>query len=225
MRWQAFVNGSLTITYPRTNSQLVIDYGWLSGPQAHAATLWTDTHQLDPVADLEAWQQQVADDSGHLGTVIHLTSATAKNIVNNAKLKTYFNVEAGRRSVPRSIRSPASRRGHALRRPRRGLPSDGVGCGAHEAAHTRYLPPTRSSSRPSTRSTASRSLTRSTARSRSPRATTTRTSRWVRLRGHPRPHDQEPLPARRRGADRPDHPSRVLPVGDGRLGGGGDHHG
>lgn len=95
MRWQAFVNGSLTITYPRTNSQLFIDYGFLPGHKPTAGVLWSDTTNADPVADLEAWQQQVADDSGFLGLRIHLTSATAKLILNNVKLKTYFNVPAG----------------------------------------------------------------------------------------------------------------------------------
>ena len=95
MRWQVFVNGTLTITYPRTNSQLLIDYGWLSGHKPTPSTLWSDTTNSDPVADLEAWQQLLADDSGHLGLRVHLTSAAAKNVLNNAKLKTYFNVPVG----------------------------------------------------------------------------------------------------------------------------------
>lgn len=95
MRWQAFINGSLTVTYPRTNSQLFVDYGWLPGHKPTPGTLWTDTTNADPVADLEAWQQLLANDSGFLGTKIHLTSATAKLILNNAKIRTYFNVPVG----------------------------------------------------------------------------------------------------------------------------------
>jgi len=94
MRWQAF-QGSLTITYPRTNSQIFIDYGFLPGHKPTAAILWSDTVNSDPVADLEAYQQKVADDSGYLGIRIHITSATAKLIVTNVKLKSYFNVPAG----------------------------------------------------------------------------------------------------------------------------------
>ena len=56
MRWQAFVTGSLTITYPRTNSQLFIDYGFLPGHMPTASTLWSDTTNADPIADIEAWQ-------------------------------------------------------------------------------------------------------------------------------------------------------------------------
>ncbi len=57
--------------------------------------MWTDTTNSDPVADIEGWQQLVADDSGSLATQIHLTSATAKLLVTNVKLKTYFNVPTG----------------------------------------------------------------------------------------------------------------------------------
>ena len=94
-RWGVFVNGTLTITYPRTNSNLVVDYGWPAGHKPTTATFWTDTTNADPVADLEAWQQVTANDSGHLGTLIHITSEDAKLVVNNAKLKTYYNVPAG----------------------------------------------------------------------------------------------------------------------------------
>jgi hypothetical protein len=98
MRWQAF-RGSLTITYP-TGSTLVIDYGFPSGHTPTPATLWTDTTNSDPVADLEAWQQKLADDSGALGTRIHLTSNTAKLILQNQKLKTYYNVPSGQPFKP-----------------------------------------------------------------------------------------------------------------------------
>lgn len=100
MRWQAFVNGTLTITYPRTNSQLVIDYGYLSGHKPTPADLWTDLVNSDPVADLDAWQTKVANDSGHVGVNIHLTSQTAKLILRNQKLKGYFNVPVGQPFKP-----------------------------------------------------------------------------------------------------------------------------
>lgn len=98
MRWQAF-RGSLTITYP-TGSTLVIDYGFPSGHLPTAGTLWTDTVLSDPVADLEAWQTKIADDSGHVGTEVHLTSNTAKLILRNQKLKTYYNVPTGQPFKP-----------------------------------------------------------------------------------------------------------------------------
>lgn len=141
MRWQAFVNGTLTITYPRTNSQLVVDYGFLSGHKPTAATLWSDTTNSDPVADLEAWQQKVADDSGHLGTVIHITSAVAKLIVANAKLKTYFNVPSGqpfRASLDQVAGLLAEGTQFVVHDA--GFRPMASGAARDEAAHTRYLP-------------------------------------------------------------------------------------
>lgn len=100
MRWQAFVNGTVTITYPRTNSQLLIDYGFLAGHTPTPATLWTDLVNSDPVADLDAYQTLLAEDSGHVGVKIHLTSKTAKLILRNQKLKGYFSVPSGQPFKP-----------------------------------------------------------------------------------------------------------------------------
>lgn len=141
MRWDVFLNGALTITYPRTNSQLLVDYGWLPGHKPTASTLWTDTTNADPVADLEAAQQKVADDSGFLGTEIHLTSQDAKLIVTNAKLKNYFNVDAG---TP--FRASLNQVATLLAEGTRFIVHDAgwrpmaSGAARDEAAHTRYLP-------------------------------------------------------------------------------------
>lgn len=141
MRWQVFVNGSLTITYPRTNSQLVIDYGWLAGHKPTPSTLWTDLTNADPISDIEAWQQLLADDSGHLGSRIHLTSTVAKNIVNNAKIKTYFNVPAGQ-AFRASLDQVASllAEGTQFVVHDAGWRPMASGASRTDAAHTRYLP-------------------------------------------------------------------------------------
>jgi len=143
MRWQAFVNGSLTITYPRTNSQLVIDYGFLPGhkPTLAGVNLWSDTTNSDPVNDLEGWQQLVADDSGNLGTRIHLTSSTAKLILNNAKLKTYFNVPSGQpfRATLDQVAALLAE-GTEFVVHDSGYRPMASGAARDEAAHTRYLP-------------------------------------------------------------------------------------
>jgi hypothetical protein len=139
MRWQAF-RGSLTITYP-TGSTLVIDYGFPSGHTPTPATLWTDTTNSDPVADLEAWQTKIADDSGHVGTVIHLTSSTAKLILKNQKLKTYYNVPTGQPFKP-TLQDVANLLAEGTRfviydagfRPMASAASQA------DSAHTRYLP-------------------------------------------------------------------------------------
>lgn len=141
MRWQAFVQGSLTVTYPRTNSQLFIDYGWLPGHKPVPATLWSDTTNSDPVADMEGWQQQLANDSGYLGTRIHLTSSTAKLIIANAKLKTYFNVPTGQ-----PFRATLDQVAQLLAEGTQFVVHDAgfrpmaSGADRLDASHTRYLP-------------------------------------------------------------------------------------
>ena len=95
----------------------------------------------NPVGDIEAWQQLMADDSGHLGTVVHLTSQQAKNIINNVKLRDFFSVPAGA-AFRATLEQVASLLAEGTRfvihdagfRPMMsGAPRD-------EAAHTRYLP-------------------------------------------------------------------------------------
>jgi len=141
MRWQAFVNGSLTITYPRTNSQLAIDYGFLPGHKPTVSTSWSDYANSDPVTDLEAWQQVVADDSGSLGTRIHLTSATAKNIIRSESLKGFFNVPDGQ-----PFRATLDQVAQLLAEGTQFIVHDAgyrpmeSGADRSEEAHTRYLP-------------------------------------------------------------------------------------
>jgi hypothetical protein len=141
MRWDVFTTGALTVTYPRTNSQLFIDYGFLPGHKPVVSVSWSDIVLSDPVADMEGWQQQLADDSGQMGLLIHLTSADAKLVLQNQKLKTYFNVPVGTPFRP-TLQQVAS------------LLADGTqfviydagwrpmmsGADRSEAAHTRYLP-------------------------------------------------------------------------------------
>ena len=143
MRWQAFVNGTLTVTYPRTNSQLVIDYGWLSGHQVPLAgvNLWSAPATSNPVADLEGMQQKIADDSGHLGTVIHLTSTAATQILTSASIKAFFNVPAGQ-AFRASLEQVASLLAEGTRFVVHdsGFRPMASGASRLESAHTRYLP-------------------------------------------------------------------------------------
>lgn len=139
MRWQAF-RGSLTITYP-TGSTLVIDYGFPAGHTPTPSTLWTDTTDSDPVADLEAWQTKIADDSGHVGLVVHLTSSTAKLILKNQKLKTYYNVPSGQPFKP-TLQDVANLLAEGTRFVIYDAGFRPMASGASQAAsgHTRYLP-------------------------------------------------------------------------------------
>lgn len=141
MRWQAFVNGSVTITYPRTNSQLFIDYGFLPGHMPVVSTLWSDTTNSDPVADIEGWQLGMANDSGFLGTNIHITSKGAKYILNNTKLKSYFNVPVGtpfRATLDQVAQLLAAGTQFIIHDA--GFRPMASGASRSEAAHTRYLP-------------------------------------------------------------------------------------
>ncbi len=139
MRWQAF-RGTLTITYP-TGSTLVIDYGFPAGHAPTAATLWTDTVNSDPVADLEAWQTKIADDSGHVGVNVHLTSSTAKLILRNQKLKTYYNVPTGQPFKP-TLQDVANllAEGTNFIIYDAGFRPMASGASQLDSAHTRYLP-------------------------------------------------------------------------------------
>jgi hypothetical protein len=141
MRWQAFVNGSVTIVYPRTNAQIFIDYGFLPGHMPVSGTLWSDLVNSDPVADLEAWQLQLANDAGFLGLNIHLTSKTAKLILTNQKLKTYFNVPTGTpfRATLEQV-SQLLAVGTQFVVHDAGFRPMASGASRSEAAHTRYLP-------------------------------------------------------------------------------------
>lgn len=141
MRWDVFTTGSLTITYPRTNSQLFIDYGFLPGHLPTVVTPWTDTANSDPIADIEAWQQKVADDSGYLGTRIHLTSSTAQLIIRSVSLRGYFSVPEGQPFRP-TLEQAATllAEGTTFVIHDAGWRPMMSGAARDEAAHTRYLP-------------------------------------------------------------------------------------
>lgn len=103
MRWKAFA-GSLTITYP-TGSQLFIDYGLPSGHKPTVTTLWSDTTNADPVADIQAWSEKLAADSGYYGTRAHMTSKTWDYLIRNAKIKAMLNFyAAGANTIQRPRR-------------------------------------------------------------------------------------------------------------------------
>jgi hypothetical protein len=89
MRWQAFTTGTITLTYP-TGGAYVVDYGLPAGHLPTAATLWSDHTNSDPIADLRAWQQKVADDAGAVATRIFLSTEAANHILANDKLRDYF---------------------------------------------------------------------------------------------------------------------------------------
>jgi len=104
MRWQALLNGALTITYP-DGGKIYVDYGYPSGHKLTASTLWSDTTNGDPVADVQTWAQKVADDSGFYGIHVHMNSKTFDYVMRNAKVKALVNFQAaGANSILRPRR-------------------------------------------------------------------------------------------------------------------------
>lgn len=92
LRWQAF-QGQVTITYP-SGSTLLVDYGLPAGHKPTSTTLWSDTTNADPVADIQAWSELIAADSGFYGVHAHMTSKTYDYLLRNQKIKSAINFYA-----------------------------------------------------------------------------------------------------------------------------------
>lgn len=103
LRWQAFA-GQVVVTYP-TGSPLLVDYGLPAGHKPTASTLWSDTTNADPVADIQAWSELIAADSGFYGRIAHMNSKTYDYLVRNTKIKNQINFYAsGANSILRPRR-------------------------------------------------------------------------------------------------------------------------
>lgn len=85
MRWEAF-SGSMTIAYP-TGDEVFVDYNFASNQKQTAGTLWSDTTNADPIADLRAASNTVASNSGYYGVRHHMSSDTYDYIVRNQKVR------------------------------------------------------------------------------------------------------------------------------------------
>jgi hypothetical protein len=99
MRWQAF-SGQLTIEYQQRDTALVIDYPFPTGHKPTTGVSWTDLTNSDPVNDLKTWMQTASTDAGSPARRIHISDEDTELIVNNAKLRTYFNVDVGQPFMP-----------------------------------------------------------------------------------------------------------------------------
>lgn len=141
MRWDAF-KGTLVVTYQQSDAVLQIDYPKPTGHNPTVSVLWTDTVNSDPVADIKAWQLQLANSSGNAETtIIHLSSEDAELILNNDKLKAYYNIPAGQPFRPtledvEALLLP----GGTFKITDAGYRASTVGASRARADHTRYLP-------------------------------------------------------------------------------------
>jgi hypothetical protein len=140
MRWQAF-SGQLTIEYQQRDTALVIDYPLPTGHKPTTAVSWTDLVNSDPVQDLKAWMLAGSTDAGAPSRLIHISDEDIELIVNNQKLRTYFNVPVGQPFYP-TLEDvlkllPAGttfvRVNHAYR-------DESVGASRRRQDHTRFLP-------------------------------------------------------------------------------------
>lgn len=93
LRWKAFAGGVAVIQYP-TGSQLQIDYGFPAGHNPTLSTLWSDSVNADPVADIQSWSEQIAADSGFYGNRVHMNSKTYNYLISSAKIKNAINFYA-----------------------------------------------------------------------------------------------------------------------------------
>lgn len=143
MRWQAF-SGQLTIEYQERDTALVIDYPLPSGHKPTVLVAWSDTVNADPIANMRAWQQQIATSSGTPGLLVHMSGEDLELVLNNQKLRTYYNVEAGQPFLPtvadvERLLRPGSR----IVQYDGAYRAESVGAAKAPADHTRYLPLTK----------------------------------------------------------------------------------
>jgi hypothetical protein len=92
MRWQAF-NGELVVPY-NTGASIYINYGLPAGHRPTAGTLWSVTADADPIEDIAAWSEKLADDSGFYGKYLHMNTKTYDYLIRNQKIKNMINFYA-----------------------------------------------------------------------------------------------------------------------------------
>lgn len=91
MRWEAFLTGNTTITYPSGQS-LFVDYGYLPTHKVvlTGGALWSALSTADPIANIRTWAELLAADSGYYGLHLYMSSKTYTYIAANAVLKGYL---------------------------------------------------------------------------------------------------------------------------------------
>jgi hypothetical protein len=140
MRWQAF-SGTLTIEYQQRDTALVIEYPLPTGHRPSVTVPWSDTENSDPIADMRAWQSQVAVSSNYGGLRIHMPDEDIEDVLANQKLRGYFNVEEGRPFLPTLDDVVALLRpGTQIIPFNTGYREESVGASKRPEDHTRFLP-------------------------------------------------------------------------------------
>lgn len=104
LRWQAF-QGGVTIPYDGGNSTLYVSYALSAGHTPVASVLWSDTANADPVTDVQAWSEVIAEDTGFYGSKLHMNLKTYNYLINNVAIRNSVNFySSGASSVLRPRR-------------------------------------------------------------------------------------------------------------------------
>ena len=92
MRWQLFAD-TLEIPF-EDGTKLPVGSGMQLSHKPAASVLWSDTTNADPVADIQAYSELLADDTGFYGRHVHMNSKTYNYLIYNAKIKNAINFYA-----------------------------------------------------------------------------------------------------------------------------------
>lgn len=104
MRWKAFQD-NLVVPYNNGVSEVAVGMGMKASHRPTVATLWSDTTNSDPVADIQGFSELLADDTGFYGRHVHMNSKTWNYLIYNSKIKNAVNFyAAGSNSILRPRR-------------------------------------------------------------------------------------------------------------------------
>lgn len=90
MRWDMLLTGRTVATYPQ-GATLEVDFGFTAGHKPTSSVLWSTVATADPVADVQAWSELMADDSGFYARHLHMNSKTFDYLVRNTKIVSTIN--------------------------------------------------------------------------------------------------------------------------------------
>jgi hypothetical protein len=92
MRWKLFQD-DLVIPF-EDGTELAVGSGLQATHKPQASVSWADHTNADPVADIQAWSELLADDTGFYGVHVHMNSKTYNNLIYNSKIKNAINFYA-----------------------------------------------------------------------------------------------------------------------------------
>jgi len=92
MRWKLFAD-QLVIPF-ENGTELPVAAGIQASHKPYVAVSWADTTNADPVADIQAFSELLADDTGFYGRHVHMNSKTYNYLIYNSKIKNAINFYA-----------------------------------------------------------------------------------------------------------------------------------